>query len=104
MEIAYNLFKRIFGLMFRKNGEMIFVFEKDVDHSVWTPFMNFPIDVFFLNKNFEVVDVKRDLKPWKIYKPLKKYRYFFESERGKYTEKSVSKMVKKQIVKNNKKH
>ena len=84
MQIADTIWKRTLGLMFRKNGEMLFIFEKDVRFSVWTPFMKFPIDVFFLDKNKEVIEVKRNLKPWRIYKPKNYYRYFFEAKAGKY--------------------
>ncbi len=80
--------------MFRKSGEMLFVFKKDVRYSVWTPFMKFSIDVFFLDGKGKVVEVKRNLKPWKIYKPRKSYRYFFESEAGKYNEREVEALVR----------
>jgi len=84
MEVADRGFKRTLGLMFRKDGEMLFVFEENVRFVVWTPFMRFPIDVFFLNEKKKVVEVKRDLKPWRIYRPSKSYRYFFEAKEGKY--------------------
>jgi len=104
MKIADTHFKRALGLMFKKDGEMLFIFDKDVDYSVWTPFMNFSIDVFFLNEKLEVIDVKRSMDPWKVYKPSGAYRYFFESRDGKYSEKKVPDIVKKEIVKNNKGH
>ena len=85
MQVADTMWKRALGLMFRRSGEMIFIFKKDVNFSVWTPFMRFCIDVFFLNENKKTVEIKRDLKPWRIYRPKNKYRYFFESKTGKYS-------------------
>jgi len=93
MEIANTMSKRALGLMFRKDGEMLFDFLFDVRFSVWTPFMRFSLDVFFLDKNLNVVDVKRNLVPWKFYKSKKKYRYFFESITGKYKEEAVISLV-----------
>ncbi|RLC86723.1 MAG: hypothetical protein DRI37_06860, partial [Chloroflexi bacterium] len=43
MDIARSFFKKALGLMFKKDGEMIFVFNRDVNYSVWTPFMRFNI-------------------------------------------------------------
>jgi len=97
MDIANSFWKRILGLMFRKDGEMLFVFEKDVDYSVWTPFMRFPIDIFFMDKDFNVVDVRKNLGPWKIYKPSGKYRYFFESRKGRYSNGEISRMSKRAL-------
>ena len=94
MDIARSFFKKALGLMFKKDGEMIFVFNRDVNYSVWTPFMRFNIDIFFLDKDFNVVDRKMGMKPWRIYEPKKKYRYFFESREGKYDGKSLHNKLK----------
>jgi len=55
--------------MFRdigKNEGMIFYYKKRKLH-IHTFFMRFPIDVIFLLDN-RVVEVVRDLKPWRTYK------------------------------------
>lgn len=93
MELANTIFKRTLGLMFRKDGEMLFYFPFNVRFSIWTPFMRFPLDLFFMDRDFKVVDAKRDMKPWRFYKPMYPYRYFFEAKAGKY--KSPPKEVKK---------
>ncbi len=84
MEVADTLLKRTLGLMFRKDGEMLFAFDRDVRFSVWTPFMRFPIDVFFLDSKKQIAEIRRNLAPWRIHRPAGKYRYFFEARAGKY--------------------
>ena len=67
--VADNFFKRALGLMFRdigKNEGMIFYYRKRKLH-IHTFFMRFPIDVIFLLDN-EVVEVVRNLKPWRTYR------------------------------------
>ncbi len=67
--IADNFIKRAFGLIFKdiKDDEgLIFYYNKRKLH-IHTFFMRYPIDVVFLYNN-KVVDVVKDLKPWKTYK------------------------------------
>jgi len=97
MEVADTEFKRALGLMFRRGGEMLFIFEEEVKLPVWTPFMFFPLDLFFLDRNKKLTEVKRNLVPWRIYAPKKPYRYFFESAAGKCTEKIVVSRIKKKL-------
>ena len=66
---ADNFLKRAFGLMFRElkdNEGMIFYYNKRKIH-IHTFFMRFPIDVIFLWNN-EVVDIVKNLKPWRTHK------------------------------------
>ena len=67
--IASNFFERLKGLMFDKklgadfDGMLI----KNCN-SIHTFFMNYKIDVLFLNKNLEVIKIIREIKPWRITK------------------------------------
>lgn len=67
--LADSFFARARGLMGRKSfegfdGMMIYPC-----NSIHTFFMHFPIDVIFLNGNYEVVKVLESLKPWRITAP-----------------------------------
>ncbi|UCG95801.1 MAG: DUF192 domain-containing protein [archaeon] len=96
MEIADTVFSRARGLMFRKEPvDMLFVFPGDVRFSIWTPFMFFQIDLFFLDRDFRVVESRKKLAPWRFYRPKKKYRHLFESEAGKYSDKEVCSLLNK---------
>lgn len=71
---------KISGLMFRKKGRALFIFNNSSKEGVWTPFMKFSIDLIFIDETLRIVEIKRNLKPWRIYRPEKKYRYFIEVE------------------------
>lgn len=97
MEVADTTFRRTLGLMFRRKGEMLFTFPFDSRFSIWTPFMRFPIDLFFIDKNFKLVETRRGMVPWRFHKPRKTYRYLFEAPAGKYRG-NVSQVVRKALL------
>jgi len=69
LNVADNFVKRAFGLMFKDIGDnegLIFYYNKRKLH-IHTFFMKYPIDVIFLYNN-KVVDIVKNLKPWKTYK------------------------------------
>lgn len=45
------------------NQAMLFVFDNDGKHSFWMKDMNFPIDIVWLDKDFNIVHIERNLKP-----------------------------------------
>ena len=49
--------------------------------SIHTCFMNFTIDVYFLDEN-KIIFEKVTLKPWKFYKPSKKAKYILETKKN----------------------
>jgi uncharacterized protein len=77
------------GLMNRKNnlnnGEgMLFVYKKPQYISMWMKNTYIPLDVLFLNEDYEVVDIKRSMKPHdtKSYKSKFKCKYAIEINGG----------------------
>jgi uncharacterized membrane protein (UPF0127 family) len=69
--IADSFFKRFKGLMFRKEplkNEGLWIIPCNAVHMF---FMNFQIDVIFLNEQNQVVKAYQSLKPWRITKPIK---------------------------------
>ena len=66
VQMARTFFERLKGLMFKE-----FMAESEgmiitPCNSIHTFFMNFPIDVVFLDKEYRVVKVYRSLKPWRV--------------------------------------
>ena len=64
--MANSLFKRILGLMFKKNinkNESLLI---EPCNSIHTCFMNFSIDVLFISKKNEVVHVIENMHPWRF--------------------------------------
>lgn len=79
------------GLMFKKSMPllhgMLFIFKKEKIPVFWMKNMEFSIDIIWLDKNLEVKDVSKNLKPCKTvncptYSPKQKVLYAFEVNAG----------------------
>ncbi len=62
VEIADTESLREKGLMFRngldKNSGMLFIFEQDGDYPFWMKNTKMPLDIIWMDKNYEVVSIK----------------------------------------------
>ena len=67
VEIADTFKQRSEGLSGRDNlnadSAMLFVFDKESYYSFWMPDMNFSIDIVWLDSEYRVVDVAKNIKP-----------------------------------------
>lgn len=65
--IAKSFFSRLKGLMFDRSLGTDFdgILIKPCN-SIHTFFMNYSIDAVFLNKEYKVVKIMRDLRPWRM--------------------------------------
>jgi len=67
VEVADTVEKRIKGLSKRESVEekkgMLFVFKKPGYYPIWMRKMNFPLDIVWINENFEIIDINRDVSP-----------------------------------------
>lgn len=93
--ICDKLWSSMRGLMFRKTlGEdqcLLIDLHKDTNAAIHMFFVNFPIDVVWLNNEKRVVDVAKDIKPNTPYKaPSKFARYILELPEGTLDNKSIS--------------
>lgn len=86
IKFADNYFKRLKGLMFKKNIDYGLIIKTNsktkFQSSIHSSFMNFDIDVYFVdfeNKIFETTT----LKPWSKYTPKKKAKYIMEFEKNR---------------------
>jgi len=66
------------GLMFSRKKNLIFVFDKERKISLHMFFVFFPIDVLFLDENKEIIEIKKDFRPFTFYKSEKKAKYIVE--------------------------
>lgn len=90
IEYADSYWKKIKGLMFRKSlpkgHGMLFTFGYEGKHGIWMMFMRFSIDIYFLDKEYRVVDCVKNVKPfnpfkistWRVYTPKKLAKYVLE--------------------------
>jgi len=64
--LANNPISRMIGLMFKKEMKNYDGLLIRPCNSIHTFFMRFSIDAVFLNKDFKVIRIYRDLKPWRM--------------------------------------
>jgi uncharacterized membrane protein (UPF0127 family) len=57
---------------------------------IHTHFMGYPIEVVFLDKNFHVIDIMVEMKPWKISKFYKNAFYVLELQANKTEEININ--------------
>ncbi len=71
-----NVINRFIGLMFKKNINYGLCFPKC--NAIHTFFMLKPIDVIMTDKNYKILFIYKNLKPWKIILPKNNVYYTFE--------------------------
>ncbi len=70
------------GLMFSGKKTLVFIFGEERRISIHMFFVFFPIDILFLDKNRRVIEIKRELKPFEVYRSRKCAKYFIEFPLG----------------------
>lgn len=75
--VAETFFDRLKGLMFVKKEKSFNLLLKNCN-SVHTCFMKFNLDIFCLDKNFNVIKTYRNVKPFKFIPPHFKYCHILE--------------------------
>jgi hypothetical protein len=84
---ARSIHARIKGLMFTKKPQTLVLVSPNqsiTDSSIHMWFMRQPIDVIWLNKDFKVVDLYENARPWafKIFRPKLSAKYVVECPIG----------------------
>ncbi|WP_428911917.1 DUF192 domain-containing protein [Niallia sp. Krafla_26] len=84
-----TFFKRLKGLMFRIRP----IVEEGIlltpCNSIHMFFMFFPIDVVFLNEQYEIVSLHKNVKPWRVILPIKNAKSALELPLGTITNYSL---------------
>ncbi|MBI2664983.1 DUF192 domain-containing protein [Candidatus Woesearchaeota archaeon] len=81
---AYSLLSRSIGLMFSKpsNSALIIKFRAEKRISLHMMFVFYPIDVLFVSRNREVVDIKENFRPFERFASRKNALYAIEVPSG----------------------
>jgi len=66
------------GLMFRRKQNLIMEFSHEKRVSLHMFFVFFPIDVLLLNSQKEIVEIKRQLKPFSFWRSQQQGKYVVE--------------------------
>ena len=77
--ICRDLISKGLGLMFKRKPEtMVFVFDKEQKVPLHMMFVFFPIDVVYLDSRFNIVELVKELKPFRYYNPQHVAKYVVE--------------------------
>lgn len=87
--VADTFLKRLRGLMFTKELERNSSLLIKPCNSIHMFFMNYSIDVLYLDRNENIVFIEEDLKPGKIGKHVKKASSVLELPSGKAKETGI---------------
>lgn len=64
---------------------MIFLFPKPGIYSFWMKDMNYPIDIIWIDKNFQIIEIKENIYPGtypQVFTPQKESLYVLETQAG----------------------
>jgi len=80
IKLCDTALSKFIGLMFSKKSDaaLIFKFNREKIVPLHMIFVFYPINVFFLDKNKIVVDLKENFRPFTFYTPKKKSKYVIE--------------------------
>ena len=84
-KLCKSVICKAIGFMFRKKNPdyaLIFIFRNERKNPLHMLFVFFPIDVLFLDKKKQVVEIKKDFKPFTYYSPKNKSLYVIELPTG----------------------
>jgi|SRR3989339_1418414 len=66
------------GLMFSQKKNLVMVLPKEQKISLHNWFVFYPIDVLILNSNKKIIEIKRQFKPFNIWRSETKGKYVIE--------------------------
>ena len=91
LEVARSLFSRMKGLLGESSLDQDQALWIDPCNSIHTFFMKFDIDCVFVNRNLEIVDVAKNIKPGRILFPRWSACSVIEMRAGQAEEKGLRK-------------
>lgn len=76
--ICNTLFSQVRGLMFRKKQNVLMIFPQEQKINLHMFFVFYPIDVVILDSKMNIVEIKRNVKPFTLWNSSQKGTYLLE--------------------------
>ena len=93
VELADSFWKRFRGLMLRrrfpKGSALLFTTPKPGRYGIHMFFVRFPIDLLYLDSRFVVVELRTELRPWRMHRPKAIANYLIELPEGTISHSNV---------------
>jgi uncharacterized protein len=80
--IIESIFRQFLGLMFSRQKNLIFKFNKEKKETIHMFFVFYPIDLIFLDIDKKVIELKENFKPFQIYNQKNKAKYMLELKKA----------------------
>ena len=78
-QVCKSMWSKGLGLMFSlRPRALLFIFDKEQKAGLHMFFVFFPIDVVFMDKDWKIVEIKENFRPWTLYNPKKKAQFVLE--------------------------
>jgi len=77
--VCATFFSRVKGLMFSGKKTVILAFKKEQKISLHNWFVFFPLNLFFLDSNKRIIEIKKSFKPFAFYTSKKEAAYVVET-------------------------
>jgi uncharacterized protein len=77
-KLCNSFFSKLKGLMFSKQSNLVFIFNKEKKIGLHMWFVFYPIDVVLLNKDKKVVEIKESFKPFSWFNSKENAKYVLE--------------------------
>jgi uncharacterized membrane protein (UPF0127 family) len=81
IKTAHTFRQKFAGLMLKKECDYALLFRNT--RYLHTFFMRFDLDIIFLNKNDDILEIRKNIKPFRIILPPKKTKSVIEIMSGK---------------------
>ena len=85
IKIADTFFKKLIGLMFKRDFSYHLLLKNC--SSIHTFFMFFPIDCIYLDKNYTIIAIHKNIRPWRIIIGPQRTKSIIELKTNLYTSK-----------------
>lgn len=86
VELADTFWRRFRGLMFRsrfpRGNALLFSLPKPGRYGIHMFFVRFPIDLLYLDSRFVVVELRAEIRPWRMHRPKVIANYLIELPAG----------------------
>ncbi len=92
-----NWFSIFRGLMFSKRKNLLFVFDKERKVNIHMLFVFFSIDIYWLDEDFKIIDLKKKVKPFTFAGSDKNAKYVLEISNGNFDFKLGDKIKTKDL-------
>ncbi len=88
----------MFRRNFSKEKALLFTFPEERKFQIHTFFVFFPIDLVYLDENFEIIEIEKDVSPFRGYTPEKEARNLVEFRAGKVEEENIELGDKLEVI------